>query len=151
MAWACLRRLGEIPDANVAREVRGIVIEVGLDKGVDSVAAYSDHSARYFNQGGGVIVWDVPNTDKIMDGNVDALLQAARAIASKTGPWEKPHPPLPQNGMVLLNVLTYGGIHIGAGPMRAMCRDQMGGHAVQMGLKLMKALIHQAELRRATP
>jgi hypothetical protein len=149
MAWNCLRELGEIPPADVAHEVQGIVIEVGLEKGVDSVAAYSDHSARYFNQGGGVIVWDAPNSDKVMDGHVDALLQAARVIAAKTGPWENPHPPPPRNGMVLLNLLTYGGIHIGAGPMEAMCRDQMGGHAIQMGLKLMKALIHQSESLQA--
>ncbi len=109
MAWSCLREIGERPNPDLAREVKGIVIEVGLEMGVDAVAAYSDHSARYFNQGGSVIVWDAPNSDKAIDAYIEAMLNVARAIAANTGPWEKSHPSSPRNGMVLLNILTYGG------------------------------------------
>jgi hypothetical protein len=150
MAWACLRELGESPSLDIAREAQGIVIEVGLEKGVDPVAAYVDRSARYFNQGGGVIVWDAPNTDEVMDGQIDTMLRVARAIAAKTGPLERPHPPLPKNGMVLLNVLTFGGTHIGMGPMQAMMGDQFGKHAIPSGLALMLALMQQAKSGRAT-
>ena len=147
MAWACLRELGESPSPDISREVQGIVIEVGLEKGVDAVAAYVDRSARYFNQGGSVIIWDAPNTDGAMDGHIDTMLKVARVIAANTGTLKGPHPPLPKNGMVLLNISTFGGIHIGMGPMQAMMDDQLGKHAISSGLALMLALMKQLTSR----
>jgi hypothetical protein len=48
-AWHCLRMLGELPPESIAREVKGVVVEVGLRGGVDLVAAYADRTARYWN------------------------------------------------------------------------------------------------------
>jgi hypothetical protein len=47
--------------------------------------------------------------------------------------------------MVLLNILTFGGIHIGMGPMQAMLGDQFGKHAISSGLALMLALMQRTK------
>jgi hypothetical protein len=141
-AWHCLRGLGVIPSAEASSEVKGIVIEVGLENGIDVVAAYSDHSARYFNYSGATIIWDT--TDPQMDHYIDDLLNAANAIAIVTGPLDLPHPPLPRESMVIISILTYGGIHIGLGPMDSISIDPIGGLAIQNGIALMKALIERA-------
>ena len=73
-AWQFLRELGEQPLPQEAKHLYGVVVEVGLDEGVDVVAAYADHSARYFNYSGAAIVWDHPNES--LDGLIDALLNA---------------------------------------------------------------------------
>lgn len=138
-AWHCLRSLGAVPTDDVARQVHGIVVEVGMDEGVDALAAYNDRSARYFNYSGAAVIWDA-TTDE-MTAFIDPLLEVARVVGAATEPWSGPHPPRPSAGQMLINILTPGGIHIGMGPMNAMQRDPMGAAVIQSALGLMEALI----------
>ena len=55
-AWSLARRVDIEPTADDARRARGVVIDVGLDGGLDTLAGYEDGTARYLNQGGGAIV-----------------------------------------------------------------------------------------------
>ena len=59
-AWHFLRQLGVTPPQNVAKLVYGVVVEVGMEEGLDIVAAYADHSARYINYSGAAIIWEHP-------------------------------------------------------------------------------------------
>lgn len=67
--WNGLRELGEKPDPKFALEVLGVVIEVPVKTGYDTLAAYSDGTARYLNFGGSGIFWDLP------DPKIKALIQ----------------------------------------------------------------------------
>jgi hypothetical protein len=78
-AWNELRRLGVKPTAE-AKQLLGVVVEVGLDEGLDLLAAYADGSARYFNFSGAAVVWERPDTS--LDDHVDALFSAATVIRS---------------------------------------------------------------------
>ena len=40
-----------------AQDVLGVVVEVAMEKGLDLVAGYADHHARY-NYSGAAIVWE---------------------------------------------------------------------------------------------
>jgi hypothetical protein len=51
-AWHFLRGLGSSPPGDAAKEVLGVVVEVGMDRGIDLGAAYPDHHARYYNFSG---------------------------------------------------------------------------------------------------
>jgi hypothetical protein len=44
--WSFLRDTGDNPDEHIALQVQGVVLEVPMDSGVDTVAAYSDGTAR---------------------------------------------------------------------------------------------------------
>ena len=138
-AWNCLRVLGNTPSADIASQVKGIVVEVALDKGLDLVAAYSDHSARYYNFSGAGVVWDAsdPNIEKI----VDELLAAGQVIVNNIGLWEKPRPPAPPKGSVRINLLTYGGLYFGQGKFEALAQDKLGGTTLKLATSLMQALI----------
>ncbi|HEX8891356.1 MAG TPA: hypothetical protein VF779_19565, partial [Pyrinomonadaceae bacterium] len=61
-AWHFLRELGEQPSAAAAKQLYGVVVEVSMDEGLDIVAAYADHTARYFNYSGAAIIWERPDT-----------------------------------------------------------------------------------------
>ncbi|SRR6266508_2101224 len=116
-AWHCLRTLGELPPERIAREVKGVVVEVGLEGGADLLAAYSDHTARYWNfRAGTGIIWDVPGDTEVAS-LVDALLQAGEAVVNDTGPWDGVRPPVPPKGKARINVLTLGGLHLDRTPL----------------------------------
>jgi len=138
-AWHCLRVLGQRPPAETASQIKGVVVEVALDKGLDLVSAYSDHSARYYNFGGAGVVWDAsdPNIEKI----IDELLAAGQVIINNIGLWEKPRPPAPPKGSVRINLLTYGGLYFGQGEFEALAKDKLGGTTLKLATSLMQALI----------
>jgi hypothetical protein len=139
LAWRALRELGAEPSDAEGSRVRGVIIGVGLEQGVDSLAAYADHSARYMNQGGDAIIWEAHEPS--LDAKVEAVLEAAEGIIRATGLLEGPRPPAPLPGQAAINVLTDRGIHFGAGPLAALSQDRLGGPVMTCGLTLMKALI----------
>lgn len=80
-AWNGLRELGQQPDARIAREILGVVIEVKTKGGYDTLAGYADGTARYISGAGAGIVWDLP--DDILKFRLQALILAARDDAAK--------------------------------------------------------------------
>jgi hypothetical protein len=140
-AWHFLRQLGVRPDPNEAKRVRGVVLEVHLQSGLDTLAAYSDHTARYINHGGRLIVWESP--DDSIARLIDDLLRAGQRVADLIGPWEERRRPAPPKGHVRLNMLTPSGLHFGEGALDALSVDPMGGPVIAAGTILMKALIER--------
>jgi hypothetical protein len=107
-AWHALRELGEEPPPELARKVLGVVIEAGFERGLDSLAAYSDHRARYLSQGGGIF-WEA--SEPAIDQRIDVLLQAAQDLVHDSGRPQELRPPPPARGIGRVSVLTLGGIH----------------------------------------
>jgi hypothetical protein len=138
-AWHFLRQNGQQPPPDVAKQVLGIVIEVGLPNGVDLLAAYPDHSARYYNYSGAGVIWEHP--DGSLDSAIDQLLVASKTIVDKIGPWEKSRPTPPPRDQARLNFLTPSGLHFGQAPISALARDPMAAQVLNLGTVLMQALI----------
>jgi len=138
-AWHCLQTLGEMPPAESAKKIQGAVIEVALDNGLDIVAGYADHSARYFNYTGAGIVWDVSDPD--INPLIDRLLTVGQEIIYKIGPWDKPRPAPPPTGSVRINLLTFDGLYFGQGDHDVMSQDAMGGPALTAAFNLMQGLM----------
>jgi hypothetical protein len=142
-AWNALRALGVEPEEFDAKLVLGVVVEVALDEGLDIVAAYADHSARYINYSGKAIIWESP--DDSLDGLIDDLLAAGQEVANHIGPWLDPRPPAPTLGDVRISMLTPSGIHFGQGPFEALAEDDLGGPPIAAATRLMSELIEKAE------
>jgi hypothetical protein len=138
-AWHVLKGLGVSPPSEKAKEVLGVVVEVGMDRGQDLVAAYPDHHARYYNFSGAGVVWERPNDS--FDKPIDDLLNAARAVVKAIGPWNKERPPAPTSGQARINVLTPSGLHFGEGSYSALSKDRMGGPVLGLAFQLMQQLI----------
>jgi hypothetical protein len=134
-----LRELGDRPPGGREKEVVGVVVEIGMPKGLDLVAAYRDHRARYFNYSGAGVLWE--RRDDSLDGLIDELLQAGTLVAQAIGPWTKDRPPEPKNGIARINLLTPSGIHLGQGPEEALNQDAMGGPILSAAFGLMKRLV----------
>jgi hypothetical protein len=138
-AWHTLRELGEKPPQEKAKEVLGVVVEIGMPKGLDLVAAYRDHRARYFNYSGAGVLWE--RRDDSLDELIDELLEAGTLVAKAIGPWTKDRPPEPKHGIARINLLTPSGIHLGQGPVEALNQDAMGGPILSAAFGLMKRLV----------
>jgi hypothetical protein len=134
-----LRELGDNPPPGREKQVLGVVVEIGMPKGLDLVAAYRDHRARYFNYSGAGVLWE--RRDDSLDGLIDELLLAGTQVAQAIGPWTKARPPEPKNGTARINLLTPSGIHLGQGPVEALSQDAMGGPILSAAFGLMKRLV----------
>jgi hypothetical protein len=141
-AWSCLRQLDRDALTALPERLYGVVLDVPLEQGYDTLAAYDDHTARYLNQAGGAIIWHAE--DGVMDALVDALLTAARPLLTTVGVWESARPPLAA-GRARISLLTAEGLHFTEGPFDGLTRDPGTGAVFTAGVALMAALIDRTE------
>ena len=139
-AWHFLRELGIDSPKEEEETLLGVVVEVGMEKGLDLVAAYRDHHARYYNFSGAGVVWERPND--LLDKAIDDLLRVGMATAQAVGVWKESRPPAPAKGQRRINLLTPGGLRFGQGPIDALGKDRLGGLVLASEFNLMQALIN---------
>jgi hypothetical protein len=122
-----------------AKQVLGVVVEVGLEGGLDLLAAYADHTARYYNYSGAGVVWE--HADASLDAQIDVLLACGQTISDVIGPWEGERPAPPPTGEVRINLLTASGLNFGQAPFEVLSRDSLAGPALAAATALMQSLI----------
>jgi len=137
-AWTSLRQLGIQAPGSQAKHLYGIVLDLPVSGGLDTLAAYEDRGARYFNFSGKAVIWDRPNPS--LDGEIEGLLAASRELLGKIGPWEGVRPPLP-HGLARISLLTPSGLHFGEAAPALLFRDPMAAPVLQAATRLMQALI----------
>lgn len=137
-AWHFLRQHGQQPPAEVAKDVFGVIVEVGMPEGMDILAAYADLSARYLNHAGGGVIWDHP--DDSLDLKITALLDHAERITQKIGPWDKERPAPVGRDMLRLSMLTPSGLHFGQGPIAVLSSDPFSAPMFAAATQLLQAL-----------
>jgi hypothetical protein len=138
-AWHFLRQQGQEPPPDAAKQIFGVVVEVAMPAGLDLIAAYANHSARYYNYSGAGVVWEHP--DSSLDVTIDQLLEASKQVVAQIGPWEEARPGPPPRDSARLSFLTPSGLHFGQGPTAALSREPLGGRVLQCATDLMRALI----------
>ncbi|HYJ04922.1 MAG TPA: hypothetical protein VEX43_07295 [Chthoniobacterales bacterium] len=142
-AWHFLRPLGHNPTPEESRKVLGVVVEIPIQDGLDLVAAYPDHTARYYNFSGAGVVWSHP--DASLDQQIDQLICAGEAVAKQLSPWPGSRPKPPSTGQVRLSFLTPAGISFGQGPFQDLAADPNGGPVIAAAADLMQALMAKAQ------
>jgi len=110
-----------------------------MDRGLDLVAAYADHHARYYNFSGAGVVWERPNDS--FDKPIDDLLRAGSIAVKRIGPWEKDRLAPPPKSQARVNILTPSGLHFGQGPLNVLSKDAIGGRIIGLAFQLMQLMI----------
>lgn len=139
LAWNRLRAMGAVADR---KELLGVIVEVALDEGLDTLAAFQDGTARYINQSGKIIVWEAPQPTS--DQLIADLLSSSLDIINRIGPWNQPRRLHPAAGMVRLTFLVSDGLYFGEGPMEVMFNDPMAGPALGAATQLLGFLTESA-------
>jgi len=140
-AWHYLRAQGVTPPPERAKQILGVIIELGMAKGLDLLAAYPDYSARYYNYSSAGAIWEHP--DNSLNPIINALFAASARAVAHLGPWTESRPGPPPTDQVRLSFLTPSGLHFGQGPIKAMSADSIGGPVFHLGAELMRALIQK--------
>jgi len=141
-AWNALRQVGVSPHPDEAKHVYGVVVDVPMQSGFDTLVAYEELKARYINFSGGAIIWDAP--DSRMDEHIRTLLTAGQALAQLIGPWEGERPPL-ITGQARISLLTPSGLHFGQAAFETLAQDPIGAPVIAAATRLMQALIELAK------
>jgi hypothetical protein len=138
-AWHFLRVYGVDPPRDRAKTLLGVVIELPMSGGLDLLAAYLEHAARYYNFSGSAVIWEHPNDS--LDPLIDELLRAGQDVINAIGPWNKPRPPAPAPGRLRISFLAPSGLHFGEGPAGEFPADPLAKPVFDAGTKLMQALL----------
>ncbi|QQS33792.1 MAG: hypothetical protein IPM50_04210 [Acidobacteriota bacterium] len=132
-------RLREIGQPITDKLLFGTVIEVGMETGLDALAAYADGTIRYINHSGSLFVWD--SRTEYSDALVGELLDASISVVSQIGPWDGQRLDPPANGNARLTFLVSDGLYFGEGPFEALTQDPMGGRVIAAGFQIMTFLL----------
>jgi len=127
---------GHKPDK---KELLAVIVEVGLDDGLDVLASFKNGTARYINQTGKILVWET-TTDKTSNEITKDLFLNSQNIVNQIGVWDKPRRPQPAKGNVRITFLVSDGIYFGEGPMNVLFNDPIGKPALTKATELMKYL-----------
>ncbi|HEY3739812.1 MAG TPA: hypothetical protein VGL53_08205 [Bryobacteraceae bacterium] len=123
-------------------ELLGAIIEIGLDRGLDVLAAYTDGRIRYLNQTGKPSIFEAapPGVAK----HATRALAAAQIVIAQIGPWDKPRLPHPPQGTIRMSFLVSDGLYFGQGPWPGMSRDPIAAPLIAEFGHLLKAVVDAA-------
>ena len=121
------------------KELLAVIVEVGLENGLDVLASFKDGTARYINQSGKILIWETSD-DLAANAIKDKLFASSEYIVSQIGIWDKPRLPRPVQGNVRITFLVSDGLYFGEGPMSVLFNDPMAGPALANATALMQYL-----------
>jgi hypothetical protein len=136
LAFNRLRGLGEsVPK----RVLLGVVVEVGLDGGLDALAAFTDGGVRYVNQSGKMAFADggLPQTKDL----VRKLLVVSQAAVEQLTPSVRPRQAPPKRGNIRVTFLVSDGLYSGEGSAGAMQSNPLAGPIVEQATQLLLAVV----------
>jgi hypothetical protein len=139
LAFNRLREEGrEVP----SRLVLGVIAEVPLEHGLDTLAAYADGRVRYINQDGGMVF--IEEDVATLKPQVHALFAAAQALVDRIGLWTEERLPPPRTRRVRLTFLGSDGLYFGEGDIADLTRDELGGPVFNAAVQLLAGVVEFA-------
>lgn len=137
-AWTALRSISAVPAPAVATMLEGVVVDVVLPRGRDSLAVYRDPSAVYIDFSGTVkYAKNEPRYQQLLL----AVLSAGHELLPNVTPWNGARPPVPDtHGTARVSLLTAAGLSMGQGQMNTLMTDPLGGPVLNAAVALLQAL-----------
>ena len=136
VAFRRLRAEGKAPPRDPP--LLGTIVEIALDEGLDTLAAYADGRIRYINHAGGM---SMVEDGTALRAQVDGLLLASQSVVGKIGPWAGDRLPPPPTGQARLTFLVGGDLYFGQAPFAALAGDLMAGPVLNTASALLSALV----------
>ena len=135
------RSMGYAP---AGKELFGVIVEVGLEGGLDVLASFRDGKARYINQSGKVFIWDTI-TDTRANELTAGLIAKSEPIIGQIRPSDKPRKPHPVAGSARITFLVSDGLYFGEGQCETLFNDSLAGPALTSATQLMRYLITKSQ------
>ncbi|HRI02045.1 MAG TPA: hypothetical protein PK006_13420 [Saprospiraceae bacterium] len=139
LAYNKLLSAGHIPHHKV---LLAVIVEVGLDQGLDVLASYSGGTARIINQTEKVLIWET--IDKQSLQLTEDLFTKSQDIVKLIGPWNKPRRPAPSTGNARISFLVSDGLYFGEGAIEVLFNDPLAGPALTSATYLMSYITEKS-------
>jgi hypothetical protein len=121
------------------QELLGVIVEVGLEEGLDVLASFKDGTARYINYTGRMIIWET--SDERSAALTNSLFEASQKTLAQIGSWDKPRRSRPATGYCRISFLVSDGLYFGEGPTDVLFSDPLGSAALNAATALMNYLV----------
>lgn len=132
-----------------AKQLLGIIIEVPMEKGLDTLAAFQDGTIRYINQAEKLVIMDKVPAE--VSQKADELLRFSERVIQQMGPWERRRLPPPIPGNVRISFLVSDGLYFAEGPRPELQRDPIAGRAFLIASQLLAQVVTAALAARPSP
>lgn len=142
LAYDALRKRGQPVEE---KELLGVIVEVGLDDGLDTLASYKDGTGRYINYTGKMIISDAP--DEVLKDITAQLFRDSMTIVGRIGPWDGARKPHPVKGNVRITFLVSDGLYFGEGPINVLFSDAMAAPALSSATALMNYMTNRVLIK----
>jgi hypothetical protein len=119
----------------------GVIVEVPLEGGLDTLAAYSDGRVRYINQTGKLTVVELGGSAEI-EKLAKELVGVSIPVVQKIGPWEKDRLPPPAKGNIRMTFLVSDGLYFGEGPLTIMQNEPMAAPVINKAIQLLQTVVN---------
>ena len=120
------------------KDLLAVIVEVGLETGLDVLASFRNGTARYINQTGKLIIWETTDTESAQ--LTDDLFLKSENIVHQIGPWDKERRPPPATGVTRITFLVSDGLYFGEAPTEVLFNDPLAREALASATTLMKYL-----------
>ena len=133
LAFSKLRQLGQQVPPKI---LLGVIIEVPLERGLDTLAAFSEGGVHYINQADKLLVVEDMN---IVKPQVMKLFASVERSLDRIGPWTEQRLAPPKE-VVRFTFLVSDGMYFGQGPMEVMQTEAIAGPIIHQGAVLLQAV-----------
>lgn len=140
LAYNKQRSVGHQP---IKKELLAVIVEIGLDRGLDVLASFKDGTARYINQAGKILIWE-STTDEKANELIRTLFSNGEKIIAQIGPWDKPRKPAPTRDNARLSFLVSDGLYFGEGPVDVLFKDSLANPALTSATQILKYLTEKS-------
>ena len=138
-SWAALRCLGFHPKSYEADDIQGVVMQVPLENGIDVLAAYIDGTARYVNQGGKAIIWEI--TDAAITAIIRKVLESCKDLPGVVAAASRNDP---ARDFVRVTMLTFSGNRFAEVSMQYLDSSPIK-QVLSIGAELLAKLIKRSQ------
>lgn len=126
----------------IKKELLAVIVEIGLDNGLEVLASFNDGSARYINQTEKILVWEATDEkSKIMTRD---LFLKSQNIINQIGAWDKPRRPAPTKGNARITFLVSDELYFGEGTIDVLFNDSLARPALMSAAELMRYIAEKS-------
>jgi hypothetical protein len=101
--------------AKNSRDILGLILEVGMEGGLETLAIYQDYRVRYINSSEEMLFWET--RDPEIDSKIANLLDLSRAVITELNMINQPRPAPPARDKYHLTVVASDGLQLYQGRM----------------------------------
>lgn len=139
VALLAYRRQQALGHAPTRQELLAIIVEVGLEGGLDVLASFRNGTARYFNQAGKLLIWET-TADATANELTAELFASGQQVVARIGPWHEARRPHPARGVTRLTFLVSDGLYFGEAPTDVLFADPLAAATLGAATHLLQYL-----------